>query len=366
MNLDLRAALAALAWLAIGPGSALAQNKPSQVAWDLKTVQLVKAGDAARGKTLHAACAACHGETGIGTTPEFPDLAAQAPLYTFKQLHDYKSGARPNGIMQGFVAALSDQDMADLAQFYAQQKRGGKDAQPVPEPAVMNLIQIGDGGRMIVACAYCHGPRGRGNPGMYGMPALEGQKGAYLQQTLHAYQSGARHNDTYHAMRNTVKSLSATEIAWLASYYSGERVTPLAPTPPPPAPAPAAARPEPAAAASTTPSAAPSGAGWYMAEQAARGQKLYAAQCAMCHGAALGGGMGPALKGKPFWTRWGGKPFSAVWKETHAKMPVQAPDSDSKGASTEILAYLLAQNGVAAGKTALNDGTDLSRALPAQ
>lgn len=364
MTLDLRTAFSALALLALGTGSGFAQTKPSQVAWDLKTVQLVKAGDAARGKTLHAACIACHGEAGIGSSPEFPDLAAQAPLYTYKQLHDYKSGARPNGIMESFVGGLSDGDMADLAQFYAQQKRGGKDAVPVPEPAVMSLIQLGDGGRMIVACVYCHGPRGRGNPGMYGMPALEGQKGAYLQQTLLAFQSGERHNDTYRAMRHTVKSLSASEIAWLASYYSGERIAPPPATAPAPAPAPAAA-PKPEASAAAAPVAA-AGAGWYTPEQAAKGEKLYAAQCAMCHGATLGGSMGPALKGKPFWTKWGAKPFSAVWKEIHARMPIQAPGSDGKGVSIDILAFLLAQNGVAAGKTPLNDGTDLTRALPAQ
>jgi cytochrome c553 len=354
-------------------GVAHAQTRPSQVAWDLKTVNFIKSGQAERGKALHAACVDCHGATGVSPSPDFPDLAGQDPLYTYKQLHDYKSGVRVNPLMQGYVAGLSERDMADLAQFYARQKRGGGNATPVPDAGAMALVKLGDGGRMLVACVYCHGVGGSGNPGMYGMPALEGQNGAYLQQTLHAFASGERHNDVYRAMRDVARRLSPTEIAWLASYYSGTTVAPLAAKPASassaPAPAPAvasapvaAAAPAPATAAST----AGSGAGWYTAVQAERGGKLYAAQCAMCHGAALGGGMGPALAGRSFWTQWGGKPFAVAWKEVHAKMPMQAPGSDAPAVSIDILAFLLSRNGVPAGSAELNDRADLARALPAR
>lgn len=342
-----------------------AQNKPSQVSWDLKTVAAIRAGDAARGKTLHAACVACHGETGLSTTPQFPDLAAQDPLYTYKQLHDYQSGARPNVIMQGFVAGLSPRDMADLAVFYAAQKRAPGEVKAVDDAMVMQLVRQGDGARMIVGCDYCHGTRGAGNPAMYGMPALATQKGAYLQQMLEFFQTGERHNDTYRAMRATVHKLSAAEVAGLASYYSGQVVAPRA------LPTRAAA---PSTAGAATPSVAPAsssvskagGKGWYTEAQAQEGAKLYASNCAMCHGASLGGGMGPALLGRSFWQQWAGKPFSQIWREVHAKMPLQAPGSESQPVSIEILAFILQKNGVAAGKEPLNDSTDLREALPSR
>ncbi len=342
---------------------AAAQIKPSQVAWDLATVKLVRAGDIARGKTLHAPCAGCHGEAGISPAPNFPDLAGQDPLYTYKQLHDYKSGARPNAIMQNFVGSLSERDMADLAAFYAAQPRATADIKPVDNPGVMELIKIGDGSRMIVACDYCHGPRGSGNPSLYGMPALAAQKGEYLRQMLEFFHSGERRNDTYLAMRSTVKRLNAAEVAGLASYYSATPLSPR-PLPPPAGTTPAAASPAPASPDSAG-TAAASGA-WYTEEQARQGAKLYAANCAMCHGSTLGGGMGPALVGRPFWQAWGGRPFSQIWREVHAKMPMQAPGSVAAPVSIEILAFILERNGVAAGKTPLNDTTDLSKALPAR
>jgi cytochrome c553 len=340
---------------------AVAQNKPSQVAWDLKTVEAVRAGNAERGKALHANCVACHGATGVSESPEFPDLAGQDALYLYKQLHDYRSGARVNALMQGYVAGLSERDMADLAQFYARQKRGGSATPGAVPPAVLELIERGDGSRMLVGCAYCHGPAGGGNPGMYGMPMLLGQKGVYLQQTLIAFARGERHNDIYRAMRDVARKLDASEVAALASYYSGGRVAVLPITPPASV---VAAPPAPAVTDATSKVAA--GTGWYTTAQAQRGAPLYAAQCASCHGASLEGGMGPALSGRAFWTRWGGQSFDALWKTVHKQMPLQSPGSDKAPVSIDILAYLLSRNGVAAGATPLDDTTDLRRALPAR
>lgn len=80
------------------------------------------ADDAVAGKTKSAACAACHGADGNSATADFPRLADQYPDYIVKALSDYKSGARKNAIMQPMAAPLSEQDMADLAAFFSQQK----------------------------------------------------------------------------------------------------------------------------------------------------------------------------------------------------------------------------------------------------
>jgi cytochrome c553 len=340
-------------------GAAAASTPVSSVAWDLATVDRISKGSAERGAKLHAACVACHGAEGIATAPGFPDLAGQDARYLYKQIVDFRTGARASALMKAYVETLSDGDAADLAMFYASRTRPASNIRPLPDASTMMLVRIGDGGRMIVACSNCHGERGSGNPGTYGMPALEGQKGDYLLQTLRAFQSGERRNDVYASMRNTVKRLSPQELAQLASYYSGTTVEPL----PPAAPSTLA----PAAAAPATPALPEAAAdGWYLESQARAGATAYAAQCASCHGAALGGGVGPSLVGSQFWRRWAGKPFSAIFSEVHVRMPMQAPGSVAPDTSVDIIAFMLRRNGVAAGPRALTDRADLSRALPAR
>jgi cytochrome c553 len=81
------------------------------------------AGDAAAGKTKSATCAACHGEGGgKPLMPIYPILAGQHADYLAKAIHDYKSGARKDPIMAGMAAALTEQDIADLAAYFASQK----------------------------------------------------------------------------------------------------------------------------------------------------------------------------------------------------------------------------------------------------
>ena len=79
-------------------------------------------GNAAAGKEKSQVCVACHSETGMSPTPTFPNIAGQYEDYLYMTLKTYKSGSRNNAIMSGIVAALSDQDMKDLAAYFASQK----------------------------------------------------------------------------------------------------------------------------------------------------------------------------------------------------------------------------------------------------
>ncbi|HVF35104.1 MAG TPA: cytochrome c [Candidatus Saccharimonadia bacterium] len=80
------------------------------------------AGDADAGKTKAQACAACHGPTGNESVdPTYPRIAGQYADYLEKALRDYKSGARKNAIMAGFATTLSEDDIADLSAYYAEQ-----------------------------------------------------------------------------------------------------------------------------------------------------------------------------------------------------------------------------------------------------
>ena len=79
------------------------------------------AGDAAAGKTKAALCAACHGDNGQGVAPN-PALAGKPEAEQVKALKDYKSGAKSNPLMSPMAAILSDQDMENLAAYYASLK----------------------------------------------------------------------------------------------------------------------------------------------------------------------------------------------------------------------------------------------------
>ncbi|MEZ5900620.1 MAG: cytochrome c [Hyphomicrobiaceae bacterium] len=77
------------------------------------------AGDPAAGKKKALMCTACHGANGIATLPEAPNLAGQNATYMIKALHDFKTGERKNAQMSVVVGTLSDQDIADLAAYFA-------------------------------------------------------------------------------------------------------------------------------------------------------------------------------------------------------------------------------------------------------
>lgn len=79
------------------------------------------AGDAAAGKVKSALCVGCHGPNGQGIPPN-PALAGKSEDQLLQALQDYKSGKRANPVMKGMTAALTDQDMANLAAFYASLK----------------------------------------------------------------------------------------------------------------------------------------------------------------------------------------------------------------------------------------------------
>lgn len=82
-------------------------------------VGLALAGDPVAGQEKAATCAACHGENGIPTIVTYPILAGQYPSYIEHSLQGYRNGARENAIMAGFAAALSDEDISDLAAWFS-------------------------------------------------------------------------------------------------------------------------------------------------------------------------------------------------------------------------------------------------------
>jgi cytochrome c553 len=167
-------------------------------------------------------CISCHTVEGNTPDPTIPRNAGQSRFAIYKQLHDYKSGARVSDIMTPLVADLSDKQIADLAAFYGKLVRGAIDPERAFPPyvgiEVENLVTKGDVARGLPPCISCHGIDA-GGP--IETPTITGQYAPYLQAQLLAFANGQRHNDIYHRMRSITSRLTPDEMKMLAIYYSG-------------------------------------------------------------------------------------------------------------------------------------------------
>ena len=177
--------------------------------------------DAAAGEAKYTAmCAACHGADGNAGSPEYPKLAGQHPAYLAKQLAEFKSGKRANAIMNGMAAALSDEDMKNVAAWLSSQKAKPGYAKDKDTIALGERIYRGGvADRQIAACAGCHSPNGAGIPAQY--PRLSGQHAAYLSAQLSAFRGGVRNNNVQ--MTQVAAKLNDREIQAVADYIAGLR-----------------------------------------------------------------------------------------------------------------------------------------------
>lgn len=180
--------------------------------------------DAERGKSISTTCVACHGMDGNSSAnPLWPKLAGQHENYIKRQLMLFKNGQRENASMSPMVVSLTEQDMADLAAYYAAQKPVGAAADPDQVELGELIYKVGNKERKIPACMACHGPAGRGNP-LSGYPVLSGQHAAYTAQRLRAYRDGEIvEEDTANGkiMAQVARYLDEDEIIAVSSYLQG-------------------------------------------------------------------------------------------------------------------------------------------------
>jgi cytochrome c553 len=179
-------------------------------------------GSVEAGQAKSATCAACHGADGNSVTPEWPSLAGQHPDYTVKQLQAYKNGERQDPGMVGFAATLSDEDMWDIAAFYAAQTLTPKGAAPDLITRGQEIYRGGVPDRGIPACIACHGPGGNGNY-LAAYPRIGGQHSTYMLNTMREYAAGTRRSDTEYnqMMRNVAELLLEDELRAVTSYAQG-------------------------------------------------------------------------------------------------------------------------------------------------
>ncbi|GAB7530517.1 c-type cytochrome [Pseudomonas sp. 3A(2025)] len=177
--------------------------------------------DAAAGKNKVLVCSACHGPDGNSPLANFPKLAGQGERYLLKQLHDIKAGKRVVPEMTGQLDPLSDQDLADIAAWYASQTASTGAADPALVARGQALFRGGDLETGLPACTGCHAPDGSGNVPA-GFPRLGGQHADYITKQLTAFREGQRVNDgDTQVMRTIAGKLSSKDIEALAQYIQG-------------------------------------------------------------------------------------------------------------------------------------------------
>jgi cytochrome c553 len=220
MSAGLTCVLAAAAFASVGVvGAGVAQSPPHPA-------------DAGRGAVIAAqgvaprvpACAQCHAYDGASEgSGAFPRIAGQSSYYLDKQMRDFAAGVRTNAIMTPIAKALSSEEVADVAAYYASVASPFlplKSGDPTLVKRGEQLAQIGDESRHLQSCDDCHGPGGAGEPPA--IPYLAGQYAHYIAFELQMWQRGFRKSSP-DAMEYIAKHLDDREIAAVAAYFQQAR-----------------------------------------------------------------------------------------------------------------------------------------------
>jgi len=183
-------------------------------------LQVQADGDANAGSSKATVCFACHGPSGNSMVATYPKLAGQNASYIAEQLGDFKAGKRQNPIMQPQAQKLSDQDIQDLAAYFASQTVATGEAAAGQVKQGESLYRNGNAASSVPACEACHSPDGAGNAAMK-VPALGGQHAAYVVAQLQNYANGSRSTDPNKMMETIASRLTPAEMQAVASYIEG-------------------------------------------------------------------------------------------------------------------------------------------------
>ncbi len=162
------------------------------------------AADIKAGKNKAKNCFGCHGMNGQSNIPAYPKLAGQKARYLETQLLAFKSGQRENMMMQHVASNLDQQQIENLAAFFARQKNESTESSKKNKQSEQKLAM----------CKGCHGNKleGRGNT-----PRLAGQHDAYLKKQLINFKNKTR---TAGPMNSITASLSEQDISEIAEYLA--------------------------------------------------------------------------------------------------------------------------------------------------
>ncbi|MEO5659266.1 MAG: c-type cytochrome [Polaromonas sp.] len=169
------------------------------------------AQDIEAGRAKAQVCAACHGADGNSTAGNYPNLAGQNWRYIYIQLKDFKEGRRTDPVMSPMAAALSRQEMIDIANFYAAQA-----ARPSSFKTDDAKVKLGKAKADETLCAMCHLG---GFSGQNEIPRVAGQRYDYVVKQLKDFKARTRTNDAGN-MTSVAQTLSDADIENLAHYIS--------------------------------------------------------------------------------------------------------------------------------------------------
>jgi cytochrome c553 len=181
--------------------------------------------DPTKGQAIASAvCVACHNADGNSSIAANPKLAGQSAEYLYKQLKSFKSvdgkpAQRPNAVMMGMTSSLSDEDMRNVAAWFASQTiKVGKAKDDGTLELGQKLYRGGDLAKGMPACAGCHGPTGSGIPAQY--PRIGGQHADYIEAQLKTFRTGERANDSMHIV---ALKMTDAEVKAVSNYIAGLR-----------------------------------------------------------------------------------------------------------------------------------------------
>jgi cytochrome c553 len=216
-----------------------ALRAPTRIAWTTATLDRIASGNARHGAFIAMNCTACHGNGGVSVQTQFPTLAGMDAAVIYKQLDDYRSGKRMSQVMGAMAQALSGEDSADVAAYFAAQPGGlpTLSGYRIPESGrslresdpAKRLVYAGDPQRGIPPCSACHGPGGF----KLGAPTLQGQHADYIERQLGEFAQGSRQNDIFGQMRAIAMQLTPEEMHALRAFYGKRDSQPTAALAPP-------------------------------------------------------------------------------------------------------------------------------------
>jgi cytochrome c553 len=207
-----KALAAALLTCAFG-ATVLAQHSSAPPAPPLMPIAL--AGDAERGAILGQTCTGCHGIPGsFNANPAYhvPKLGGQNADYLEIALQGYRRGTRGHDTMQAQASTLSDQDIADVAAYFA-----GFEGEAATGRTRASAAKIEAGRAKSATCAACHGPEGVAAAPQW--PHLAGQHETYLLAALEHYKNGDR-NDM--VMNPLMLALDQQSLEELAAFFAAQ------------------------------------------------------------------------------------------------------------------------------------------------
>jgi cytochrome c553 len=184
---------------------------------------VVAAGDPEAGEAKSAICAACHGVDGNSVVSAWPKIAGQHAEYIARQTRMVRDQQRVVPEMYPMVMNLTDEDIDDIAAYYAEQTLQPGVADEALVELGQKIYQAGNADSGVPACAACHGPAGNGILGAQ-YPVVRAQHADYTISRLNRYRNGEANGggDPYSAiMVGVAGNLTDEEITAVASYIEG-------------------------------------------------------------------------------------------------------------------------------------------------